>query len=489
METDKTDDFQKEEESYNVEEIFVEDKVFEKKLLRKIDFRIMPLLTLLYLLSFLDRVSIGNAKLAHIERDLGLVGAQFNWCLSIFFFGYTLFEIPSNFILIRTNPSVSFYDDIMGICNDAYVFVNNFSELMSARFFLGACEAGFFPGAIYYITTWYKRSETNSRIAIFFIGNSFAGSLSGLLAYCVVRLDGKLDLKGWQWLFLIEGLMTIVVSTLSYFFLSNYPEKTKWLSDKERKYAAGRLKNDAGKAHAEHFDKKQIYAALTDWKVYLTMLHLGIICIPFFTFSFFIPTIVNGMGFDYVKSQLLSVPPFFCAGISTLIVAILSDRKRIRSPFIISCSFVAIIGYILLAVPSYKLKLNYLFRKILYAGACIVGAGLAPAIITSITWLTNNIAGHAKRAIATAMVMMCVNAGGAVASQVYRQKDYPHYLLGHSISLGFLIASTTTTIIQLIVFKTLNKKKKENPQSFLKGKTEEEIKNMGDLHPDFIYSL
>ncbi|GBB85089.1 hypothetical protein RclHR1_11670003 [Rhizophagus clarus] len=414
METDKTDDFQKEEESYNVEEIFVEDKVFEKKLLRKIDFRIMPLLTLLYLLSFLDRVSIGNAKLAHIERDLGLVGAQFNWCLSIFFFGYTLFEIPSNFILIRTNPSVcvdSFYDDIMGICNDAYVFVNNFSELMSARFFLGACEAGFFPGAIYYITTWYKRSETNSRIAIFFIGNSFAGSLSGLLAYCVVRLDGKLDLKGWQWLFLIEGLMTIVVSTLSYFFLSNYPEKTKWLSDKERKYAAGRLKNDAGKAHAEHFDKKQIYAALTDWVQSL---------------------------FNNVTS---------CCTFS-------------KHPW-----------------------------KILYAGACIVGAGLAPAIITSITWLTNNIAGHAKRAIATAMVMMCVNAGGAVASQVYRQKDYPHYLLGHSISLGFLIASTTTTIIQLIVFKTLNKKKKENPQSFLKGKTEEEIKNMGDLHPDFIYSL
>ncbi|EXX57702.1 Tna1p [Rhizophagus irregularis DAOM 197198w] len=183
-----------------------------------------------------------------------------------------------------------------------------------------------------------------------------------------------------------------------------------------------------------------------------------------------------------VKSQLLSVPPFFCAGIATVIVAILSDRKRIRSPFIIICSLIAIIGYILLIVPSIGIPGKY-------AGACIVGSGLSPIIITSITWLTNNIAGHAKRAIATAMVMMFANLGGALASQVYRQKDFPHYTYGHSMSLGFLIAATCITIIQYFVFKTLNKKKKENPQSFLEGKTEEEIKNMGDLHPDFIYSL
>ncbi|EXX77887.1 Tna1p [Rhizophagus irregularis DAOM 197198w] len=87
------------------------------------------------------------------------------------------------------------------------------------------------------------------------------------------------------------------------------------------------------------------------------------------------------------------------------------------------------------------------------------------------------------------MVMMCANLGGALASQVYRQKDYPHYTYGHSISLGFLITATFISIAQLLIFKTLNKKKKENPQSFLEGKTEEEIKNLGDLHPDFIYKL
>ncbi|CAB4387090.1 unnamed protein product [Rhizophagus irregularis] len=483
MENDN-EKYQKDEEHNNKEETFVENKEFEKKLLRKIDLKVMPLLTLLYLLSFLDRVNIGNAKLAHIEEDLGLVGTQFNWSLSIFFIGYILFDVPSNFMLIKTNPTlwIPFIMLAWGLIMTLMAFVKNFSGLMSARFFLGAFESGLFPGAIYYITTWYKRSETNSRIAILFIGNSFAGSFSGLLAYGIVRLDGTLRLKGWQWLFFIEGLITVAVSIFSYFLLSDYPEKTKWLSDEERKYAISRLKYDAGKAHTTHFDKKQIYAALTDWKVYLAMLHLGVSCITFFSFALFIPTIVNGMGFDFIKSQLLSVPPFFCAGIATVIVAILSDRKRIRSPFIIICSLIAIIGYILLIVPSIGIPGKY-------AGACIVGSGLSPIIITSITWLTNNIAGHAKRAIATAMVMMFANLGGALASQVYRQKDFPHYTYGHSMSLGFLIAATCITIIQYFVFKTLNKKKKENPQSFLEGKTEEEIKNMGDLHPDFIYSL
>ncbi|CAB5163926.1 putative MFS transporter [Rhizophagus irregularis] len=471
-------------ESNNSREIFIENKELEKKLLRKIDLRIIPLLTLLYLLSFLDRVNIGNAKLAHIEHDIGLVGVQFNWCLSIFFFGYILFEIPSNLILLRTNPSlwIPFIMTLWGLVMILMAFVKNFAELMSARFFLGACESGLFPGAVYYITTWYKRSETNSRIAILFMGTSFAGSFSGLLAYSIVRLDGKLGLKGWQWIFIIEGLMTVIVSIISYFLLSNYPEKTKWLRDEERKYVVERLKYDAGKAHVAHFNKKQIYAALTDWKVYLAMLHLSASSIVFYSYSLFIPTIVNGMGFDFVKSQLLSVPPFFCAGVSTLVVAILSDRKRIRSPFIFACSFIAIIGYILLIVPSIGIPGKYV-------GACIVGIGLSPINITSITWLTNNIAGHAKRGIATAMVLMCTNIGGALASQVYQQKDFPHYFFGHSICLGLLIAATCMSIIQYIVFETLNKRKKENPQSFLEGKTEEEIENLGDLHPDFIYSL
>uniref|UniRef100_U9SJS6 Major facilitator superfamily (MFS) profile domain-containing protein n=1 Tax=Rhizophagus irregularis (strain DAOM 181602 / DAOM 197198 / MUCL 43194) TaxID=747089 RepID=U9SJS6_RHIID len=249
------------------DERFVEDKEFEEKLVRKMDFRIMPLLILLYFLAFLDRVNIGNAKLTTMEKDLGLVGSEFNWCLSIFFIGYILFEVPSNIALIKTSAFlwIALIMFSWGVVVTLIAFVKNFAGLLAARFFVGACEAGLAPGAVYFLATWYKRSEINSRIAYLSIGNSFAGSFSGLLAFSLIKLEGKLNLKGWQWLFLVEGLITVVVAIASYFFISDYPEKSRWLTDKERKYATDRLKHDIGKAHIIHYNRAHIYAAFTDY--------------------------------------------------------------------------------------------------------------------------------------------------------------------------------------------------------------------------------
>lgn len=468
----------------DIDEKFIEDKEFEKKLVRRMDIRIMPLLVLLFFLAFLDRVNIGNAKLSTMEKDLGLVGSEFNWCLSIFFVGYIVFEVPSNIALIRTSAYLwmSLIMFVWGAIVLLVAFSKNYGGLLTARFFLGACEAGLSPGSVYYLATWYKRSEQNSRIAYTSIANSFAGAFSGLLAFGLIKLDGRLNLKGWQWLFLVEGLISIVVATAAYFMIPNRPEKAKWLTDKERKYAIERLKNDVGKAHIIHFDKAYIFAAFTDYKVYLAMLQLFVASIAVSSYQLFLPSIVNGMGFSFVISQLFSIPPFFIAGLSTIVVAIISDRKRERGSIMILCSIVGMLGYILLIIPSLSVAGKY-------AGACIVGLGLVPAVTTAVAWIANNIAGHAKRGVAVGMVLMSANIGGIIASQIYRPKDFPNYTFGNSIALGCLVISTLIAFLQYFIYKTLNKKKRENPQSFLEGKSEEEIKNMGDLHPDFMYIL
>ncbi|GET02796.1 MFS general substrate transporter [Rhizophagus clarus] len=468
----------------DTDEKFVEDKEFEKKLVRKMDFRIMPLLILLYFLAFLDRVNIGNAKLTTMEKDLGLVGTEFNWALSIFFIGYISFEVPSNIALIKTSAYlwIAFIMFTWGVMVILIAFVKNFGGLLVVRFFVGACEAGLAPGAVYYLATWYKRSELNARIAYCSIGNSFAGSFSGLLAFSLIKLEGKLNLKGWQWLFLVEGLISVIVAIAAYFFISDYPEKSRWLTDKERKYATERLKHDIGKAHILHYDRAYIYAAFTDYKVYLAMLQLFVASISVSSYQLFLPSIVNGMGFNYVISQLFSIPPFFCAGVSTIIVAIISDRKRVRGPIMILTSIIGILGYILLIIPSLSVPAKYV-------GACIVGTGLVPAVTTAVAWIANNIAGHAKRGITAGMVLMSANIGGIIASQIYRQKDYPNYTFGNSIALGCLVIATCIAVLQYFIYKTLNERKRKNPQSFLQGKSEEEIKNLGDLHPDFMYVL
>ncbi|GBB87972.1 hypothetical protein RclHR1_14490003 [Rhizophagus clarus] len=425
----------------DTDEKFVEDKEFEKKLVRKMDFRIMPLLILLYFLAFLDRVNIGNAKLTTMEKDLGLVGTEFNWALSIFFIGYISFEVPSNIALIKTSAYlwIAFIMFTWGVMVILIAFVKNFGGLLVVRFFVGACEAGLAPGAVYYLATWYKRSELNARIAYCSIGNSFAGSFSGLLAFSLIKLEGKLNLKGWQWLFLVEGLISVIVAIAAYFFISDYPEKSRWLTDKEPSISVS-------------------------------------------SYQLFLPSIVNGMGFNYVISQLFSIPPFFCAGVSTIIVAIISDRKRVRGPIMILTSIIGILGYILLIIPSLSVPAKYV-------GACIVGTGLVPAVTTAVAWIANNIAGHAKRGITAGMVLMSANIGGIIASQIYRQKDYPNYTFGNSIALGCLVIATCIAVLQYFIYKTLNERKRKNPQSFLQGKSEEEIKNLGDLHPDFMYVL
>lgn len=173
-----------------------------KKIHRKMDMRLIPMLTLLYLLSFLDRGNIGNAKIEGLSEDLNLTGSEYNWCLTAFFFTYAAFEVPSNMLLKKLRPSI-WLPSIMvlwGIVMTLMGIVQNYAGLLSARIFLGVAEAGLFPGVVYYNTMWYTRYEVQVRQAYFFSAASIAGAFSGLLAYGISFMDGISGLEGWRWM-------------------------------------------------------------------------------------------------------------------------------------------------------------------------------------------------------------------------------------------------------------------------------------------------
>lgn len=181
------------------------------------------MLALLYLLSFLDRGNIGNAKIEGLQEDLGLTNDQYNWCLTCFFFTYAAFEVPSNLILKRLRPSV-WLPAIMvawGVVMTLMGVVQNYAGLMSARIFLGVTEAGLFPGVAYYLTNWYKREEIQLRQAMFFSAASVAGAFSGLLAFGIGKMDGVGGYEGWRWIFILEGKPSKYFLSFSFFpFLS-----------------------------------------------------------------------------------------------------------------------------------------------------------------------------------------------------------------------------------------------------------------------------
>ncbi|KAM0268090.1 hypothetical protein ACHAQH_010039, partial [Verticillium albo-atrum] len=213
----------------------LEEQVDIKKLTRKIDWTLLPFITLLYLLSFLDRTNIGNATLDTLEADLGMSGIMYNNALAIFFPFYVIAEIPSN------------------------IAMNSYEGLLAARAVLGLAEGGLFPGIAYFITMWYRRHECDLRLAIFFSAATLAGAFGGLLARGILEMGGVAGLAGWRWLFILEGIATVLVACIAVKVIQDYPEKARFLPESERKVVLDRLQRDRSSL-ANDFNMKYVDA-------------------------------------------------------------------------------------------------------------------------------------------------------------------------------------------------------------------------------------
>ncbi|EQK98930.1 MFS transporter [Ophiocordyceps sinensis CO18] len=467
-----------------------ERKAAERKLLWKLDLKLIPWLSLLYLVCFLDRTNIGNAKIAHLERDLGISpkSEQYAATLTIFFLSYAIFEALCNFLLKRLRPSV-FIPCIMilwGACMLGMGFVKNFSGLMAARWFLGVCEAGLFPGISYYLSCWYKRNEFGVRAAIFFSAAAVAGSFGGLLAAAIQKMDGLGGLPGWAWIFILEGALTIGIGLVSFFMVHDFPDEAKFLTKDDRARVLLRLRRD-GQHSAEHEDFKTEYlgAAVKDWKTYAGMLiYMGPL-MPLYAFSIFLPSIIQAMSFtdstQVIRNQLLSVPPYAVAAVVTVVVGFWSDRAQRRGVFNVACPAVAMTGFVML-MASTKPGVQYFGT---FLGAC----GIYPSISLTIAWIANNVEGVYKRGIVLGFVIGWGNLNGIVSSNIYR--DPPRYFVGHGTVLAYLfVCMFGGSLLMCWMLSLENKKRRDGARDhWIEGKTAAEINALGDKRPDFIYTL
>ena len=220
---------------------------------------------------------------------------------------------------------------------------------MTARWFLGMAEAGLFPGINYYLSCWYKRNEFGIRAAIFFSAAAVAGSFGGLLAAAIGLMKGVGGKPGWAWIFILEGLATILVGMLSFWMVHDFPDDAKFLSDADRARVIRRLKVDK-QSSAEHeaFKMAYFWAAVKDWKTWLgAIIYMGA-DEPLYSFSLFLPTIINDLGYTSTKAQLLSVPPYAAAAILTITIGYIADRTQQRGLCNIGVSFLGIIGFAML---------------------------------------------------------------------------------------------------------------------------------------------
>jgi sugar phosphate permease len=342
---------------------------------------------------------------------------------------------------------------------------------------------------------------------LLFSAATLAGAFGGILAYGINNMNGLGGKEGWRWIFYIEGIVTVIVGILAFFFINDFPSnRPKFLTESECNRVLVRLRTDAGPGGGEQFSWKQVGSAFLDWKLYILSLNYIGILVPLLSLALFLPTIIQNLGFVTYKAQLLTAPPYAFAFITTVTTAYFSDKYARRGIFILFWLLITMIGYIILIVVN-NLGAEY-FAVFLATG------GIPPCVATCITFLSCNISPQTKRATSLAFMISVGNCGGIISSQIYRSQDAPRFILGHAVNLGFCALSIICTSILMIGLRLENRRRdrlyglvansvmtNENTTADVFGlgspedrqrwgyekMSEEEVRDLGDTHAAWRY--
>ncbi|KAF2089586.1 MFS general substrate transporter [Saccharata proteae CBS 121410] len=409
------------------------DPKLEKQLLRKLDIYVLPLLAIMYLFNSIDKSNLGNAKTDGLEDDLNFHGNQYNILLSIFYIPLVLAGPPMNLLTKKFGakyvlPIAMLIFGGMAMLSAA---CTNFGGIVTTRWFLGMAESGFYPGVIFYLTTFYKRTELAGRLSIYYAASEIASAFTGLIAYGVFQIDGPI--KGWQYLFLIEGSLTVSAGVIALFVLPKSASTAYFLTDEEKKLAHYRLQMDSSTEVDSKFSFRHAMRVFREdrlWPFYLIIgLCLGV---PLFSISNFLPQIVARLGYSTVKTNLYTVAPSIVGSVFLIVIAFSSDYTGDRSLHLAGCMLITCIGFIVLACldVSQHIGAGYFCCFLLCCGGYISSPLLS-------TWYNNNTPDENQRAILTPVLVGTANAMGLVSSNIFREQDAPDYKMASIISAAF----------------------------------------------------
>ncbi|KAA1466512.1 MFS general substrate transporter [Dentipellis sp. KUC8613] len=421
-------------------------KKLERKLLRKLDAR-TSILIVIYILNYIDRNNASAARLRGFEKDLNLKGEEFNTLLSILYVGYILMQIPSNmFLNYIGKPSIYLPICMMiwGMISVLTGITTNFTGALLTRFFLGFVEAAFFPGSLFLLSKWYKRSELGLRTAVLSCGSLISNAFGSLIASGILNgMDGKLGRAAWRWLFYIEGSLTIFVAICAIFILPDFPStSSRFLTPDEARLAVLRLEEDVGISDSDDATGKTsgLVLALTDWKVYWLALALTNMVISL-SFNAFFPTLSATMGYSSTVTLLLCAPPWVFATLVAFAVNRHSDYVGERFLHIAIPLFVGIIGFII-AIATMNTAARYV--------SLFLMAQSYAAFICFLAWVSNSIARPpSKRAVGIAFINAFSQLGNIAGSYVWPKNWGPSY----SNSYAICISTNGLCIIMCFVFR------------------------------------
>ncbi|KAJ7594264.1 MFS general substrate transporter [Mycena floridula] len=457
----------------------------ERKVRRKIDRRILPLVIGSYLFNQFDRTNIGNAHVINAFNENYGITSNSKWtlALSIFYVGYCLLEMPANVLQRRIGANRFFFISLLfwGLSSISFVYAKGYAALLVLRVLLGIGEAGYYAGMIYYLSFWYKRRELALRISLSMTG-TYPGLIGGLVAFGLVRAHTSV-LAGWQFLFLIEGIPTMIMAVLILCFLPPFPFAAGHLTPRERSIAQARLNRDhKPRSHGGMTGWQGFKAVVQDPSAWMFMLIYASFNVGVATVSYFLPTLIKGLGFSSINAQGLTAAPYAAGWFMVLFQAIHSDKTKDRGYHIMLSCAVSFIGYVILATSVQKSVGAAYFALFLVVGG---NYSLFPLVMS---WAANTFAPTSKRGVGTAFIVSISNTVSIASPQVYFDAE-DNFRKGHAISAACLFLSFMTAFILRTRLARLNKINQEK----LAAMTEEE-KNTGDAEisdndPRYVFML
>jgi ACS family tartrate transporter-like MFS transporter len=320
----------------------------EARIVSKLTWRIMPFLFLLYIIAYIDRINVGFAAL-QMQQQLGLSDTVYGIGAGMFFAGYLLFQVPSNWMLERVGARrwVALLILAWGIVSCSMLFISSIRSFYTMRFLLGVAEAGFFPGIIYYLKLWFPAAARARSVALFMTAAPMAGVVGGPVSGALLGLHHA-GLAGWQWMFLLEGVPAILMSGVVLYYLKDKPQDAPWLSESEKDWLTSTL--DAEK-HLVPRAKVSPWDTIWIGSVWLLCLVYFGMSTTIYGISFWLPKLIRSQsGFSNLQIGFVSALPYVATAVAMVLVGHSSDRTGERRLHVTLC---AVVGTVSLIIAAY----------------------------------------------------------------------------------------------------------------------------------------
>ncbi|KAM0751276.1 MFS general substrate transporter [Meredithblackwellia eburnea MCA 4105] len=437
----------------------------ERRVRRKLDCLIMPLVIAGFFVLQLERGNAANAATDTLFKDVHITQDQFNTGQALLYLGIVMLEIPSQLILHRIGPQwwISFQVLSFGTVATLQNFQHNYAGFLTTRILLGCTETGFIPAALTMISTWYKRDETPFRNSLLFLGREVANAMAGIFAYGILRLAGRHGLAGWRWLFIIEGLLAILVAVVIFLFLPNSPLKPNslvlrrfnYFNERERYILVARVEHDdAEKRRArEPITRSDIVSVFSNPRIYphlVITIALNASTTPLTTYG---ALLIKGLGFAKLKANAMSSVGPWISVFLTPFAGWLSSRTGIRGPLVIF--IIAVYWTFWIAFQQESTSTRKWLKYGLLFSTQSLGSAWHPL---NGSWLALNMVTPQQRNIVFASFIMCANLGGLVGSQIMRASDAPVYHRGFLVAVSLASLGLAGAIVQHIWYRFAQRK-------------------------------